>query len=116
MPLQSSFTKGAPRPAGSRSDFRKRRFQRRAAETACTYGRRASKEPVSAWEKSHVDDGQDQRAVTMTSQDWSFFNPDLHRKFARLVENVMKELGNDESELWLVGHIEKNIAFYNSQK
>ena len=52
----------------------------------------------------------------MTSEDWSFFNPDLHRKFARLVENVMKELGNDESELWLVGHIEKNIAFYNFQK
>ena len=53
---------------------------------------------------------------TTTSQDLSFFYPEVHPKFAGIVDKIMKELGNDESELWLVGLIEKNIAFYNSQE
>ena len=53
---------------------------------------------------------------TTTSQDLSFFYPEVHPKFAGIVDKIMKEIGNDESELWLVGLIEKNIAFYNSQK
>ena len=53
---------------------------------------------------------------TTTSQDLSFFYPEVHLIFAGIVDKIMKEIGNDESELWLVGLIEKNIAFYNSQK
>ena len=53
---------------------------------------------------------------TTTSQDLSFFYPEVHLIFAGIVDKIMKEIGNDESELWLVGLIEKIIAFYNSQK
>jgi hypothetical protein len=41
----------------------------------------------------------------MASQDRSFFNPDLHRKFADLVEEAIKELRNDQTGLWLNGLI-----------
>jgi hypothetical protein len=50
------------------------------------------------------------------SQDRSFFNPDLHRKFADVVEEAMKELGNDQTGLWLIGDVEKRIAFLNAKK
>ena len=47
---------------------------------------------------------------TMTSQDLSFFNPDIHRKYGDLVEKAIKKLRDDETALWLIGHIEKSIA------
>jgi hypothetical protein len=50
------------------------------------------------------------------SQDRSFFNPDLHRKFGDLVEEAMKELRNDQTGLWLIGHVEKRIAYLNAKK
>ena len=49
------------------------------------------------------------------TQDQLFFNPGLHRKFFDLVEEARNELMNDQTPLWLMGHIERNIAIYNAQ-
>jgi hypothetical protein len=50
------------------------------------------------------------------SQDRSFFNPDLHRKFANLVEEAFNELKNDKTVLWPMDHVEKRIVYYNAKK
>jgi Fungal protein kinase len=34
------------------------------------------------------------------SQDRSFFNPNVHRKFGDVLQDAMKELKNDQTELW----------------
>ena len=53
---------------------------------------------------------------SMTSQDWSFFNPNLHRKYCDLVEVTIKELKNDSTPLWLIRHIEEHIGYLNKRK
>ena len=45
------------------------------------------------------------------SQDRSFFIPDVHRKFGDVFEDAMKEIGNDQSEVWPMDHIERHIPF-----
>ena len=52
----------------------------------------------------------------MASQDQSFFNPDLFCKFSDIVEDAMKELRNDQTELWLIDHIKTNISYSNDKK
>ena len=53
---------------------------------------------------------------SMTSQDRSFFNPDLHRKYGDLVEKAIKKLSDDETALWLFVEIDKSISYINSKK
>ena len=50
------------------------------------------------------------------SQDRSFFNPDLHRQFANLVEAAIEELKDDKTVLWPMDHVEKQIALLNANK
>ena len=45
------------------------------------------------------------------SQDRSFFNPDLHRKFSDVIEEAMEDLKNDETELWLLQHISNETDY-----
>jgi hypothetical protein len=52
----------------------------------------------------------------MASQDRSFFNSDLYRKFGDIFEDVMKELRNDETGLWPFNHIETRITYLNAKK
>ena len=53
---------------------------------------------------------------TMTSQDLSFFNPDLHCKYDDLVKEAVKELKNDTTALKLFDHIDEIISYINSKK
>ena len=50
------------------------------------------------------------------SRDRLFFVPDVHRKFGDEFEDAMKEVGNDESEVWPLDHIEEHIIYLNSKK
>ena len=52
----------------------------------------------------------------MVSQDRSFFNPDLHRKFGDVVETAMNNLENDDTELWLFHHISNEINYLDSKR
>ena len=53
---------------------------------------------------------------SITSQDRSFFNPDVHRKYGDLVEKAIKKLGDDQTALWLFHTIGKSISYMNSKK
>ena len=53
---------------------------------------------------------------TMTSQDLSFFNPDLYCRFSDLVEEAIMELKDDATALWLFHTIGKSISYMNSKK
>ena len=50
------------------------------------------------------------------SQDRSFFISDMHRKFGDVLEDAMKELKNDQTELWPLDHIKDCITFLNTKK
>ena len=50
------------------------------------------------------------------SQDPSFFIPDVHRKFGHVFEDAMKELGSNQTGLWPLDHIEKQITYYNARE
>ena len=50
------------------------------------------------------------------SQDRSFFIPDMHRKLGNVFEDAMKELKNDQTELWPLDHIEDRITFLNTKR
>ena len=49
-------------------------------------------------------------------QDRSFFIPALHCKFGDIVDIAMKELKDDQTELWHIGQIKTQIAYFNAQK
>ena len=51
----------------------------------------------------------------MASQDPSFFNPDLYRKFGDLFEDANKDLGDDKTGLWPLSHIEDHIKYLNAK-
>ena len=51
-----------------------------------------------------------------TSQDLSFFNPDIHRKYGDLVEKTIKKLRDDKTALLLFVEIDKSISNINSKK
>ena len=50
------------------------------------------------------------------TQNRSFFNPDLHRKFANLVDAAIDELKDNETGLWPMDLVEKQIALLNANK
>ena len=52
----------------------------------------------------------------MTPQDRSYFIPDVHLKFGDIFEDVMKELKDDQTRLWLFDHIENHIDYLNRRK
>ena len=47
-------------------------------------------------------------------QDLSFFIPDVHRKFGHVLENAMKGLRDDQTELWPLVDIENRITYLNA--
>ena len=49
------------------------------------------------------------------SQDRSFFNPDLHRKFGDIVEKAKKKLEIDKTRLLLFKHISDETAYLKSK-
>ena len=51
----------------------------------------------------------------MASQDRSFFNPDLHRKFGDMFEDATKELRDDQTGLWPFNLIEDRIKHLNAK-
>ena len=52
---------------------------------------------------------------TMTSQDWSFFNPDLHRQYGDLVKKTITDLKKDSTPLWLIDQIEERIEYLKKE-
>ena len=53
---------------------------------------------------------------TMTSQDLSFFNPGIHRKYGDLVKRAINKLNDDKTALLLFVEIDKSISYINSKK
>ena len=51
----------------------------------------------------------------MASQDRSFFNPDLYRKFGDIFEGAKKGLGDDQTGLWPLSRIEDRIRYLNAK-
>ena len=51
----------------------------------------------------------------MASQDRSFFKPDLFFKFSDIVEKALKKLGNDQTELWPINIVEKNMVYFSDK-
>ena len=50
------------------------------------------------------------------SQNRSFFTPDIYCKFGDVIEKAMKGLGNAQTELWPLDHIEDRITFLSNKK
>ena len=51
----------------------------------------------------------------MSSEDWSFFNPDLHRQYGDLVKKTITDLKKDSTPLWLIDQIEERIEYLKKE-
>ena len=55
------------------------------------------------------------RYIPKASQDQSFFNPDLFFRFSDIVEEAMEELRNDQTELWPINLVARNMARFSDK-